>query len=849
MQARAYGIVQCFAPVIGTAREPRWGRVVETYGECPFLTSNLALMMTLGMQGGDPSGATLNTSIVAEPKHYVAHSAPQAGTNTAPVHAGTRELLESFAPQFEWAVRYGGARGVMAAYHELDGVPSCANNYTLTTLLREEYGFKGWVLADDGAVKMMEVTHFTAADPADSISQFLTAGGNCQYYDYEHPLYEAAIVGSMANGTLATSIVDQRVAEILSVKSELGLFDAPYINASDIQNRVNTQAARDLASRAARESIVLLKNQPASASTGIDAAGMSVDQSAAAPQNILPLNLTSSTPQTIALIGPSIDVIRDGDYSGQGVSQNFVTFLEGMQAAVAASGSRTTTLLFEQGCGVQTGELVPIRHSYLSYTAPGMAAAPASASSISSGVRGAAASATTTAPAVQQAGILGSYWPGNASGVYSTGAPASFTRVDYDINFAWYAYGPTGFYRDPINGTKFYNSTFTVVWEGQLTPPVTAKNITVGLTSNNDPVRLTINGNVVIDTISKSKNPQFGSIDVQAGVPMDLQLLYSRASMDPGAEITLQWSLIENGDEDMGIQRAVAAAATADVAIVAIGENDNTVGEGIDSSTLLLPGRQADLIAAVMATGTPVILVLAHGRPLAIPDLAASPSVAAIVSTWFGGQAQGAALADVITGKYNPAGRTPMTWPASVGTLPVFYNAKPSARTGCYIGGCIAGYAPVFPFGFGLSYTSFNYTNLVISSNTIGPTDVLFINVTVTNTGAMDGEDVPQLYVRDAIASVTTPMKQMKGFERIFLAAGSSTMASFSIIPERDLYLINRDYIRTVEPGLFTFFVAQHSAPGDNDVQLKGNFTVGTSDGRPFVVRMGDLMGLYPDAA
>lgn len=156
-------------------------RVEETFGECPFLSGELTYAWVVGAQGG-VGGLNLaaNTSIISEPKHYLAHSPPEGGTNTAPAHVGMREVLTNYAPQFEAGVARAGARGIMAAYSEIDGVPNCANNFTLTELLRNQWGFKGWVLGDDGAVQMMQYTHATAASPADAIVQFLTAGGNCQ---------------------------------------------------------------------------------------------------------------------------------------------------------------------------------------------------------------------------------------------------------------------------------------------------------------------------------------------------------------------------------------------------------------------------------------------------------------------------------------------------------------------------------------------------------------------------------------------------------------------------------------------------------------------------------------------
>jgi beta-glucosidase len=821
-EARAYGIVLVFAPVIGVGKEPRWGRVVETAGEDVFLTSNYALLFSLGAQGGDPSGASLsrNSSVISGPKHFVAHSAPQGGTNTAPVHVGQRELLESFAPQFEWAVRYGGARNVMSAYHELDGIPSCANPYTLQTLLRDDWGFSGFVLADDGAVKMMQVTHHIAEWASGAMTAFLNAGGNVPYYDWPHVEWQQALLDCLANGTLPADVLDARVADMVRVKMELGLFDQPFSDVGLIDTNVNTPEAQDLAYRAAAESIVLLQNNPVGAAVGAAADG---PPSLLAGLPLLPLQLGTAI-KTLAVIGPSADTIRDGDYSGQGVASNFVTLLEGLQAAAAAATGSGVTVLYEQGTGVTTGELTPVRRAYL------------------------------TTPAGDSAGVLGSYWPGDNSS--STAGPPAFTRVDWDVNLAWYAYNPSAYIKTPLlSGAPFYDALFTATYAGVLTPPTSVPNATLSLASNGDPVRLVFAGRTIIDTFANASNPTSATVDLDALAHYPFTVTYTRASSDAGAEIILQWSLAP--DEDAGILRAATLASAADAVVLAIGESDSTVGEGIDSDTLLLPGRQAELAAAVVAAGKPVVAVLLHGRPLAIADLAAA--VPALLSCWFPGQAQGRAIADVLTGVVNPAGRSPMTWPLNVGQLPVYYNPKPSARTSCYYDTHCDYPNGVFPFGFGLSYSTFTYANLTLSAPTVAPDGTLNITVTVTNTGAVDGEDVPQLYVRDAVASVTTPIKQLKGFERVAVpaaggkgGAGSAGAGSagavqvtFSLLPERDLYVVDGSYTRVVEPGLFTFFVAGSSAPGEGASVVSGNFTVTSPGGRPWTVRMGPLEGIW----
>ena len=312
----------------------------------------------------------------------------------------------------------------------------------------------------------------------------------------------------------------------------------------------------------------------------------------------------------------------------------------------------------------------------------------------------------------------------------------------------------------------------------------------------------------------------------------------------------LQWSLA-GADEDLGIARAAAAAARADVVVLLVGESDSTVGEGLDSADMRLPGRQNDLVSAVAATGTPLVSVLVHGRPLAVPELKAAS--AAVVSHQFAGQAQGEALARVLVGEASPAGRVAISWPASVGSLPVFYNFKPSTRIGCYFQSprsehCGA-QAPLWRFGEGLSYTSFAYSDVSLSAPTVGATDVLQINATVTNVGAVASDEVAQLYVRDVLASVTQPLLQLKGFERLHaIAPGASRIVSFELLPERDLYIIARNYSRIVEPGAFTFFVGGAStaqAAGAAGGCVNGSFAVTTPGGGAFSVRMGPLEAVW----
>ena len=792
-ESRAYGIVQCFAPVIGTAREPRWGRVQETYGEDVWLTAQLAYHWVLGAQGGvgDGSRLHLNTSIVAEPKHYIAHSAPEGGNNAAPVHIGRRELLTTFAPQFELAVRDAGARGIMAAYHELDGVPSCANNFTLTTLLRDEWGFTGWVLADDGAVSMMQHTHRTASSPADALVQFLMAGGNTPYYDFPHDVIQGALVDCVLNGTLPEAVLDARVSDHVRVRMELGLFDDPLPHPELIATNVDTQAARDLALEAALQAVTLLQN---------DAwAPVAAAAAAAAAAPVLPLD--PARVRHVAVIGPSADTMRLGDYSGGGVRTNFVTPLQGLQAAGGARGVRVSYTL-----GVQTNSPTAV----LAKRQFGLEWAPVPPARLRTG-------AAAGAPA----GVSGSYWVGSAAA-----GPPQLTRVDPDVAFAWYAYGPGAYSRaPPSSGTPFLNASFCARWTGVVVPPTTAANVSIGVfTGQYSTFTLTLGGAVV-----QTSGAGPAVLSVAEGVPIALALDYCRDPADQ--DVYLAWSLLPAGNatrsEDAGIASALALAASADVAVLVLGESDGgesglnlaNVGEGVDTSTLDLPGRQEELALAIAAAGTPVVVVLVHGRPLSIPRLAAG--VPAIVSMWFAGQAQGTALAEVLFGAVAPAGRTPMTWPRDVGALPCYYNFAPSAR-GNYVN---EPNAPVFNFGSGLSYTTFAYVDLVVAPATVSlaANTSVTVSFSVVNTGAVSAPEVPQLYVRDDVSSVTTPGLTLKGVQRLpALAPGAAAKVVFTLNPTRDLWLIDREYARVVEPGAFTLWVGASSA----DLRANATFVV-----------------------
>src|SRR5208283_1732353 len=258
------------------------------------------------------------------------------------------------------------------------------------------------------------------------------------------------------------------------------------------------------------------------------------------------------------------------------------------------------------------------------------------------------------------------------------------------------------------------------------------------------------------------------------------------------------------------IAEAVAAIQKSDLGIVVVGENEQTVREAWgenhlgDRDDLNLLGRQDELVRQLLATSKPVVVVLIHGRPNSINFIA--ENAPAILDAWYLGQEGGTALADVLFGDYNPAGRLPITVPRSVGQLPDYYYSKPTAKRG-YL---FSDKSPLYPFGLGLSCTTFRYANLRVAPAAIPTSGTVSVQVDVTNAGKRAGDEVVQLYIRDEVSSVTRPVKELRGFERISLEPGETRTVSFKLGPEA-LQFYNRDMKRVVEPGKFSVMVGPNS--------------------------------------
>lgn len=307
-EARATGVDMILAPVLDLAREPRWGRVEEDFGEDPYLTGQMGLAYVRGAQG---TALSTDHSVVAEPKHFAGHGSPEGGTNTSPVHIGERELRMVMLKSFEPAFREGHAMSVMAAYHEIDGIPVTADPLLFETILRREWGFKGFVLSDLGAIERLYNAHHVAATPKDAVCLANRSGVDMQFYDFPHNVYQKALIDCVHEGSIPESDLDYAVRSVLRVKFELGLFDHPYVDPA-LNSRVHrSQAHLDVSLASARESMTLLKNDG----------------------GLLPL---SKSTRQIAVIGPNGDIARYGDYERESNGKR-ISILQGIRTLLPSA--------------------------------------------------------------------------------------------------------------------------------------------------------------------------------------------------------------------------------------------------------------------------------------------------------------------------------------------------------------------------------------------------------------------------------------------------------------------------------------------------------------------------------
>jgi beta-glucosidase len=350
---------------------------------------------------------------------------------------------------------------------------------------------------------------------------------------------------------------------------------------------------------------------------------------------------------------------------------------------------------------------------------------------------------------------------------------------------------------------------YSARWTGTITAPATGV-ARIGV-EGNDGYRLFVDDRLVIDNWKKqSFGRRIADVALKPGTRHPILLEYFETTGN--ARLRLIWDAGVIDDSQKAIDEAAALARSSGIAIVVAGVEE---GEFRDRALLGLPGRQPALIEAVAATGTPVVVVLIGGSAITMAWL---DRARAIVDAWYPGEAGGDAVADVLFGDHNPSGRLPVTFPVAEGQLPLSYNHKPTGRGDDYVD--LTG-QPLFPFGFGLSYTTFEYSGLTIDPAEIGSTSTATIRFALRNSGTRAGAEVVQLYVRDILATVARPVMELKKFRRVTLAAGQRQEITFELNAQ-ELRMLDRDLRWVVEPGAFRIMIGASA----KDIRLRGQFTV-----------------------
>ena len=701
-EARTRGIRQVLSPVVNLARDVRWGRVEETYGEDPYLSSAMGAAFCSAIEA---------QNVATTPKHFVANVG-DGGRDSYPINYSERLLREMYFPPFRACFEQGHASSVMSAYNSLNGLPCSANPWLLTDVLRKEWGFIGFVVSDYGSAAGIMNMHHVAADEAAAASLGLAAGLDVELpdvYIYGNPLLRA-----VQDGRVSMKTLDEAVRRVLRVKFRLGMFDHRMVDPDSAAAENSNPSHRALAREAAAKAVVLLKND----------------------RNILPLRKDISS---IAVIGPAAEDVELGGYSGFGMKT--VSVLEGIRTSVSPS----TKILSATGCAIGFSAIPPV---------PSACLVPAGGSP-------------------QQHGLRGEYF----DNISLRGTPV-IVRTDSVINFDWAMGSPASAL--PVD-------SFSVRWTGTITPPVSG--VYRFGASTDDGLRLYLDGKLMIDSwFDRGRTMDFVEVRMDAGRAYDVRMEYYENS--GYAYAALVWDMKDAPNPLLAA--AVDAARNAAVAVVAVQIQE---GEGYDRASLDLPAPEEQLISAVAATGTPTIVVLVDGSAVTMGHW--NSNVAAIVQAWYGGEEAGNGLADVLFGRENPGGRLPMTFPQFVGQVPLFYNHEPTGRGDSYSD--MSG-KPLYPFGYGLSYTTFSYSDLTLSPDTLADGGVSSATVRVTNTGNVSGDEVVQLYIHRPVASVTQPVKALKGFLRITLKPGETRAVKFSLGPE-ELSFLDRRLKPVMEPG------------------------------------------------
>ncbi len=763
-----------WAPNINIFRDPRWGRGQETYGEDPFLTGRMAVAFVTGMQGDDPK----YLKVVSTPKHFAVHSGPEPLRHRFNVDVTPHDLEDTYLPQFRAAVTEGHAQSVMCAYNAIDGLPACASPMLLQEHLRQAWGFDGYVVSDCGAINDVATGHRYAPDLLHAGAVSLRAGTDNECGSGGYPKLGDAV----KQGLVTEAELDAALKRLFTARFRLGMFDPPesYAYGRIPFSEVNSAEHRRLALQAAREAMVLLKND-----------------------GVLPL---AKQRKRIAVIGPTAELVQalQGNYNP--TPPQPISPIAGMQKRFG-----TGNVVYAQGSVLAEGMPIPIERSAL-HTG-------------------------------KAEGLAGEYF----ANPDFQGKPVA-VRVDPSVNFNWSK-------AVPVPGLR--RDSFSVRWTGALTPPAPgdyhlAARVGFGFRSQTrETFHLYLDGKLILDntrvptmppgpppaapTAPTPTNPAGAPpaggfrrffmpdtvIHFADTKPHELRVEYQHYAADAFIDVTWQPPAGALQAE------AVGAAQQADVVVAFLGLSPQLEGEemrvsypgfnGGDRTDIALPQPQRELLAALKATGRPVVLVLTSGSALAVDPQQAD----AILEAWYPGEEGGKAIAETLAGDNNPAGRLPVTFYASVDQLPPFEDYSMANRTYRYFRG-----KPWHGFGYGLSYSKFAYSGLKLPAQPVAAGDSVLVEVDVRNVSQRAGDEVAELYLTQPKQALT-PIRTLGAFARVHLAPGQTVHVALPI-SARTLGQVNEKGERVIVPGEYQVSVGG-TQPGESEGGVAGTFTVSGS--------------------
>jgi beta-glucosidase len=734
-EAKTKGAQVLLAPTVNIHRSPLNGRNFESFSEDPYLSSRMAVAYITGVQSQG-----IGTAV----KHYVCNDS-EFERNSISSEVGERALREIYLPAFQAAVQEAQAWSVMASYNKVNGTFASENAYTLTDILRKEWGFDGVVMSD----------WYGTQSTAPSVNAGL---------DLEMPgptIWRGEkLLKAIENGEVDVASIDESVRRLLHLFSHAGLFEHPT---DKPEQAINLPEHQLLIREAAAEGIVLLKNE----------------------RNILPLQSDKLT--SLAIIGPNAKTARI--MAGGSAQVNAHYAISPFDGIVAQAGA-SITIGYELGC--TNHKMLPLLDVDLLHTHEGAA----------------------------EHGFAIEYF----NSFDLTGSPV-LAAVTETTDLSW-----LGQYPANVNPQQF-----SVRCSGRYTPRETGAYM-FGLSSAGLS-RLYIDGQEVIDNWTKQTPGQtyFGmgsteatcTINLVAGHDYALKIEYGKSEKVPFAGFRLGCLPPIHADT---LQRAVALAGASDIALVCVGLSGEWESEGFDRPDMDLVGEQVALIEQVAAANKNTVVILNTGSPITMNWLT---NVAAVIQAWYPGQECGNAIADVLFGKVNPSGKLPQTFPLRLEDNPAYINYPGENGRVHYGEGLFVGYryyekkkvAPRFPFGFGLSYTTFAYDALRLSTQEIGPADTLEVQIDITNTGSLAGKEIVQLYIRDITASLQRPEKELKAFSKVHLEPGERGSAILSIHREALAYYDDLACEWVAEAGEFEVLVGASS----QDIRATALFTLTAS--------------------